>query len=84
MAGVAADVARADGPAQAMCTRQVKECLAVLAGLIDDPDRQAGERLSCSARVTATFRLLPRTLPIPERSAFQKPFASVGSLAATP
>ena len=44
MAGVAADAARAGGPARASYTRQVKECLAVLADLIDDPDRQAGER----------------------------------------
>ena len=44
MAGVAADVARTGGPAQASYTRQVKECLAVLADLIDDPDRQTGER----------------------------------------
>ena len=44
VAGVAADVARAGGPARSSYTRQVKECLAVLADLIDDPDRQAGER----------------------------------------
>jgi TetR/AcrR family transcriptional repressor of nem operon len=44
VAGVAADVARAGGPAGASYTRQVKECLEVLADLIDDPDRQVGER----------------------------------------
>jgi TetR/AcrR family transcriptional regulator, transcriptional repressor for nem operon len=44
VAGVAADMARAGGSARASYTRQVKECLAVLAGLIDDPDRQVGER----------------------------------------
>jgi TetR/AcrR family transcriptional repressor of nem operon len=44
VAGVTADVARAGGSAQASYTRQVKECLAVLADLIDNPDRQVGER----------------------------------------
>jgi TetR/AcrR family transcriptional regulator, transcriptional repressor for nem operon len=46
VAGIATDVARAGGPARpgASCTRQVGECLAVLADLIDDLDRQAGER----------------------------------------
>jgi TetR/AcrR family transcriptional regulator, transcriptional repressor for nem operon len=44
VAGVAADVARAGGPARASYTRQVQECLGVLADLIDNPDRQAGER----------------------------------------
>jgi TetR/AcrR family transcriptional repressor of nem operon len=44
VAGVTADVARAGGSARASYTRQVKECLAVLADLIDNPDRQAGER----------------------------------------
>ncbi len=44
VAGVAADAARTGGPARASYTRQVKECLAVLADLIDDPDRQAGDR----------------------------------------
>ncbi len=56
VAGVAADVARAGGPARASYSRQVKECLAMLADLIDDPDRQAGEReavLALSALVGA-------------------------------
>ncbi len=44
LAGVAADVARADGPARGSYTRQVQECLAVLADLIGNPDREAGER----------------------------------------
>jgi TetR/AcrR family transcriptional repressor of nem operon len=44
VAGVAADVARAGGPAGASYTRQVKECLAVLVDLIDNPDRQVAER----------------------------------------
>ena len=44
------------GPARASYTRQVKECLAVLADLIGNPDRQAGEReavLTLSALVGA-------------------------------
>jgi TetR/AcrR family transcriptional regulator, transcriptional repressor for nem operon len=56
VAGVAADVARAGGPARASYTRQVQECLAVLADLIANPDRQAGEReavLTLSALVGA-------------------------------
>jgi TetR/AcrR family transcriptional regulator, transcriptional repressor for nem operon len=44
VAGVTADVARAGGPARTVSTRQVQECLAVLADLIDNPDRQVGER----------------------------------------
>ena len=44
VAGVAADVARAGGSARASYTRQVQECLAVLADLIDNPDGQVGER----------------------------------------
>jgi len=44
VAGVAADAARAGGPAQASYSRQVKECLAVIADLIDNPDQQAAER----------------------------------------
>ena len=44
VAGVAADVARDGGPARGSYTRQVKECLAVLADLTGNPDRQAGER----------------------------------------
>ena len=42
VAGVAADAARAGGPAQASYSRQVRECLAVIADLIDNPDHQAG------------------------------------------
>ena len=44
VAGVAADAARAGGPARGSYTRQVKECLTMLAGLIDDSDHQAAER----------------------------------------
>ena len=44
VAGVAADAARAGSPARDSYTRQVKECLAVLADLTGNPDRQAGER----------------------------------------
>jgi TetR/AcrR family transcriptional regulator, transcriptional repressor for nem operon len=44
VAGVAADVARADGPPRGSYTRQVKECLAVIADLTGNPDRQAAER----------------------------------------
>ena len=44
VAGVAVDVARAGGTSRASYARQVKVCLAVLAGLIDNPDREAAER----------------------------------------
>lgn len=44
VAGIAADVARASSSAQAAYTRQVKECLAVLANLVDNADRQVEER----------------------------------------
>jgi TetR/AcrR family transcriptional regulator, transcriptional repressor for nem operon len=44
VAGVAADVARAGGSARASYTRQVKECLAVVAELIDHPEGQVAER----------------------------------------
>jgi TetR/AcrR family transcriptional repressor of nem operon len=56
VAGVAADVARDDGPARHSYTRQVREVLAVLAELVDKPDRQATEReaiLTMSALVGA-------------------------------
>jgi len=43
VAGIAADVSRADGSARAAYTHQVRECLSVLAGLIDNADRQVGE-----------------------------------------
>ncbi len=44
VAGVAADAARAGGPVQASYTRQVTECLAVIADLTGNPDHQAAER----------------------------------------
>src|SRR5712692_10158730 len=44
VAGIAVDVARADGSARAAYTHQVQVCLAVLADLIDNPDRQVGKR----------------------------------------
>ena len=56
VAGVAADAARAGGPARPSYTRQVHECLAVIADLTGNPDRQAGERdavLTLSALVGA-------------------------------
>ncbi len=56
VAGVAADVGRAGGPARASYTDQVNDCLAVLADLIDDPDRQVAAReavLTLSALVGA-------------------------------
>jgi TetR/AcrR family transcriptional regulator, transcriptional repressor for nem operon len=56
VAGIAADVARADVSARAPYSRQLEKILAVLADLIDDPDRQVGEReavLTLSALVGA-------------------------------
>ena len=56
VAGVAADAARDGGPARGSYTRQVQECLAVIAGLTGNPDRQAAERdavLTLSALVGA-------------------------------
>jgi TetR/AcrR family transcriptional regulator, transcriptional repressor for nem operon len=56
VAGIAADVARDDGAARDSYTRQVRECLAVLAGLIDSSDPRTGERearLTISALVGA-------------------------------
>ncbi len=56
VAGVAADAARAGGPARPSYTRQVHECLAVIADLTGNPDRQAAERdavLTLSALVGA-------------------------------
>jgi len=44
VAGIAADVARSDGSARAAYTHQVQVCLAVLADLIENPDREVGER----------------------------------------
>jgi TetR/AcrR family transcriptional repressor of nem operon len=49
VAGVATDVARAGGSARGMYSRQVRECLAVLADLIDNPDREVEE---CEAVLT--------------------------------
>jgi TetR/AcrR family transcriptional repressor of nem operon len=56
VAGVAADVARDDGPARHSYTQQVREVLAVLVDLIDKPDAQAAQReaiLTMSALVGA-------------------------------
>jgi TetR/AcrR family transcriptional regulator, transcriptional repressor for nem operon len=56
VAGVAVDVARDDGSARGSYTRQVTDCLAVLADLTDNPDREAAEReavLALSALVGA-------------------------------
>ena len=56
MAGIAADVARADGSARAAYTHQAQVCLAVPADLIDNADRKVGEReaiLSLSVLVGA-------------------------------
>ena len=44
VAGIAADVARSGGSARDAYTHQVQVCLAVLADLVDNPDRQVGER----------------------------------------
>jgi hypothetical protein len=44
VAGIAADVARADGSARDAYTHQVQKCLAVLAALNDNADRKVGER----------------------------------------
>jgi len=56
VAGIAADVARADDSARATYTHRVQVCLAVLADLIDNADRTVGEReaiLSLSVLVGA-------------------------------
>ena len=56
VAGIAADVARADGLARAAYTHQAQVCLAVPADLIDNADRKVGEReaiLSLSVLVGA-------------------------------
>jgi len=44
VACISADVARAGGSAQATYTNQVQEYLAMLADLIDNPDRKVGKR----------------------------------------
>jgi len=49
VAGIAADTARASGPARASYTRQVQECLTVIADLTGNSDRQAAE---CEAVLT--------------------------------
>jgi len=69
VAGVAVDVARTGGPERGSYTRQVRVCLAVLADLIDNPDRQAGEReavLTLSALVGAIS--MARAVDDPELS----------------
>jgi TetR/AcrR family transcriptional repressor of nem operon len=56
VAGVAVDVARAGGAPRATYARQVQVCLAVLADLIDNPDREVAYReavLTLSALVGA-------------------------------
>ncbi len=56
VAGVAVDVARAGGAPRATYARQVQVCLAVLADLIDNPDREVGDReavLTLSALIGA-------------------------------
>ena len=56
VACTSADVARAGGSARATYTQQVQEYLEVLAGLIDNADREVGEReavLTLSALVGA-------------------------------
>ena len=56
VAGLVADVARADGSLRASFTRQVQVCFDVLRDLIDNPDQQAGQReaiLALSALVGA-------------------------------
>ncbi len=69
VAGIAADVARANGAARASYTRQVQICLEVLADLIDNPDREIGERdavLTLSALVGAIS--IARAVDDPELS----------------
>lgn len=44
VAAVAADAARRSGSARSAYTRQVKECLAVIADLTDKPDREVAQR----------------------------------------
>jgi TetR/AcrR family transcriptional repressor of nem operon len=69
VACVAADVARAGDSARAAYTHQVQEYLAVLADLLDHPDRQVGEReaiLTLSSLVGAIA--LARAVDDPELS----------------
>jgi TetR/AcrR family transcriptional repressor of nem operon len=70
VAGVAADMARDDGPARHSYTRQVRECLAVLTDLLDGPDHRAGDGeavLALSALVGAIS--IARAIDDPELSA---------------
>lgn len=56
IAGIAADVARTSGPARASYTSQVRECLRIVASLLDDLDQESAEReaaLTVSALVGA-------------------------------
>jgi TetR/AcrR family transcriptional regulator, transcriptional repressor for nem operon len=56
IAGIAADVARTSGPARASYTQQVRECLRIVAELLDDLDPDDTEReaaLTVSALVGA-------------------------------
>jgi TetR/AcrR family transcriptional regulator, transcriptional repressor for nem operon len=56
IAGLAADVARTSGPARASYTTQVRECLRIVADLLDDFDQEDIEReaaLTVSALVGA-------------------------------
>jgi TetR/AcrR family transcriptional regulator, transcriptional repressor for nem operon len=69
VAGVAADVARTGGAARTSYTRQVQQCLAVIADLIDHPDRQDQEHgaiLTLSVLVGAIT--LARAVDDPELS----------------
>lgn len=44
VAAIAADASRRSASTQTTYTRQVKECLAVIADLVDDPDREIARR----------------------------------------
>jgi len=44
VAGMAADAARADGPARDAYTHQVQNCLSVLADLVEEPDPKVARR----------------------------------------
>ena len=69
VAGIAADVARTDGPARASYTRQVQQCLDVIAALTGDPDPEAAHRdavLTLSALVGAIS--IARAVDDPELS----------------
>ncbi len=69
IAGTAAEVARTDGSARSAFSRQVKECLGLLADLIDRPDDEVAEReavLTLSVLVGAIS--LARAVDDPELS----------------